>query len=322
MTKILITGGLGFIGSNLARRLVSEGHEVTIVDSLIPEYGGNMYNIFDLRDKLRVNISDIRDPFSLRELLRDIDIVFNLAGQTSHADSMTDPMTDLDINAKAQLSLLEAVRETCPDAVVVFASTRQIYGRPQYLPVDENHPIRPVDVNGVNKVAGEQFHLLYHDVYGIKTVAVRLTNTYGPGMRIKDARQTFLGIWIKNILSGQPIRVFGDGLQKRDFNYVDDVVDALIQASRSPSCFGHAFNLGGPVSYSLSDVAKKMTSLIPSSSWGLVEFPVERKKIDIGDYYSDYSLASKLLGWEPCTSLDEGLKKTICYYKENISYYS
>lgn len=317
----LITGGLGFIGSNLARALCREGHQVTILDSLIPTYGGNLFNVHDIVSQVNINISDLRDPYATRELLKGVDIVFNLAGQTSHSDSMSDPMTDLEINAKAQLSLLESVRHVCPEAVVVFASTRQIYGRPIYLPVDEKHPIRPVDVNGVNKVAGEQFHLLYHDVYNINTTCLRLTNTYGPGMRIKDARQTFLGIWIKNILSNMPIKVFGDGLQKRDFNYVDDVVSALMKASRTPSCFGKAFNLGGSENYSLTDVAKKMTTFVAGSEWALVEFPPDRKKIDIGDYYSDFSMASDLLDWYPSTSLDTGLERTICYYNNTISHY-
>jgi UDP-glucose 4-epimerase len=319
--KVLITGGLGFIGSNLARRLVAEEHSVILVDSLIPQYGGNLFNIHGLENSLVVNISDVRDPYSIRELLKSVDIVFNLAGQTSHADSMSDPFADLDINARAQLSLLEAVRDVVPDAVVVFASTRQIYGRPQYLPVDENHPIRPVDVNGVNKVAGEHFHILYHDVYGIKSTALRLTNTYGPGMRIKDARQTFLGIWIKNILTGQPIQVFGDGLQLRDFNFVDDVVDALIKASTNSSCYGRAFNLGSSEVINLADLATLITDMKHGSHWLNVAFPPERKAIDIGDYYSDYKLAEALTGWRPFTTLPEGIAQTIRYYETHLSQY-
>jgi len=319
--KILITGGLGFIGSNLARRLVCEGHEITLLDSLIPQYGGNLANVSDFRENVLVNISDVRDPYATLELLKGIDIVFNLAGQTSHADSMTDPFTDLDINAKAQLSLLEAVRQVCPEAVVVFASTRQIYGRPQYLPVDEDHPIRPVDVNGVNKVAGEQFHLLYHDVYGIRTTALRLTNTYGPGMRVRDARQTFLGIWIRNLLQGNPILVFGDGKQLRDFNYVDDVVDALVKAAQSPSCYGRAFNLGSPDVIDLATLAQRLCSLRANSSWELVPFPPERKVIDIGDYYSNHALASQLVGWQPSVCLDDGLQRTLDYYCEHLPAY-
>ena len=216
--KILITGGLGFIGSNLARRLVELDNEVTVVDSLIPEYGGNIRNIEGIRDKITINLSDIRDEFSIKELIKNKDFIFNLAGQTSHLDSMENPFTDLEINAKAQLSILEACRQKNPESRIVFASTRQIYGRPQYLPVDEKHPRHPVDVNGVNKIAGEQYHILYHEVYGIASSVLRLTNTYGPRMRIKDARQTFLGIWIRNLLQGKPIQVFGDGKQRRDYN--------------------------------------------------------------------------------------------------------
>lgn len=317
----LITGGLGFIGSHLARRLVQEGHRVTVIDSLIPQYGGNLANVADIHNKITVNISDVRDPFATRELLKGVQWVFNLAGQTSHADSMIDPFTDLDINTKAQLSLLEAVRDVNPEAIVVFASTRQLYGRPQYLPVDEAHPIRPVDVNGVNKLAGEQFHLLYHDVYGIRTCALRLTNTYGPAMRIKDARQTFLGIWVRNLLTNEPIQVFGNGHQLRDFNYVEDVVEALVRAASTEACHGHVFNLGSPEVVSLADLAARMIKLQPGARWELVAFPEERKRIDIGDYYSDHALACRLLGWRPQVGLETGLARTVDYYREHLSLY-
>ena len=224
--KILITGGLGFIGSNLARRLVVHGNTITVVDSLIPEYGGNFRNLHDVQDKITVSRSDVRDVGAINDLIKGHDFLFNLAGQTSHLDSMHDPITDLDINAKAQLSILEACRKYNPDIRIVFASTRQIYGKPKYLPVDEKHPRHPVDVNGINKIAGEQYHILYQEVYGIASSVLRLTNTYGPRMRIKDARQTFLGIWIRNLLEGKPVQVFGDGKQRRDYNYVEDVLDA------------------------------------------------------------------------------------------------
>ena len=319
--KILITGGLGFIGSNLAKRLAQEGHEIVVIDSLIPQYGGNMHNIKGFESLITVNISDIRDPYATRTLIKDADIIFNLAGQTSHADSMHDPFSDLEINAKAQLSLLEAVREVCPESRVVFASTRQIYGRPDYLPVDEKHPIRPVDVNGVNKVAGENYHVLYNNVYGIKTSCLRLTNTYGPGMRIKDARQTFVGIWLRNALEGKTIEVYGDGLQLRDFNYVDDVVEALIKASEQDSCLGKCINLGGTEVLSLVDLAELICAECPKASWKLVPFPEERRAIDIGDYYASCEQAKSLLCWEPKVSMKEGLAKTLEYYEAEIGNY-
>ena len=243
--EILITGGLGFIGSNLARSLVAQGANVTLVDSLIPQYGGNPFNIEDIRDKVSVNFCDVRDTHAMTYLIQGKDYLFNLAGQTSHLDSMTDPHTDLDINAAAQLSILEVCRKENPDIKIVFASTRQLYGKPDYLPVDEKHPIRPVDVNGINKLAGEWYHLLYNNVYGIRSCALRLTNTYGPGMRVKDARQTFLGIWIRLLLEGKPIKVFGDGLQLRDFTYVDDCIEALLLAGASDKANGKVYNLGG-----------------------------------------------------------------------------
>ena len=319
--KVLITGGMGFIGSNLARRLVGLGADVTLVDSLIPEYGGNPFNVNDIREQVRINVCDVRDPFALSYLVQGQDFLFNLAGQTSHMDSMTDPHSDLAINATAQLSLLETCRKVNPAVRLVFASTRQLYGKPDYLPVDEKHPIRPVDVNGINKLAGEWYHLLYSNVYGIRACALRLTNTYGPGMRVKDARQTFLGIWIRSLIEGKPIKVFGDGLQLRDFNYVDDCVDALLLAGAKDEANGKVFNLGSKEVINLKDLAAKLVALSGKGEFELVPFPPERKNIDIGDYYSNYQLIEDTLGWSPQVNLQEGLRRTIDYYQQNHTHY-
>jgi UDP-glucose 4-epimerase len=319
--KILITGGLGFIGSNLARSLVAQVAEVTIVDSLIPQYGGNEFNIEDIRNKVTVNVCDVRDPIAMTNLLKDKDFLFNLAGQTSHMDSMTDPQTDLDINANAQLSILEACRKVNSSIKIVFASTRQLYGKPNYLPVDEKHPIRPVDVNGINKLAGEGYHLLYNNVYGIRACALRLTNTYGPGMRVKDARQTFLGIWLRLLIEGKSIKVFGDGLQLRDFNYVDDCVEALLLAGASDVANGKVYNLGSKEVVGLKALAEMMIKLGYGGAFELVAFPEERKAIDIGDYYSDFSLITEELGWQPKVGLKEGLMRSIDYYQKNYQHY-
>jgi nucleoside-diphosphate-sugar epimerase len=314
--NILITGGIGFIGSALARRLVTLGAQVTLVDSLIPEYGGNLQNIEDIKDKLRINISDVRDPHSMKYLVQDVDILFNLAGQTSHMDSMQDPFTDLEINSKAQLSILEAFQQHNPKVKIVFASTRQIYGKPEYLPVDEKHPIRPVDVNGINKVAGENYHILYNNVYGIRACVLRLTNTFGLGMRIKDARQTFVGIWIRQLLQGKAFEVWG-GEQLRDFNYVEDVVEAFLMAATNKKADGKIFNLGSEEVVSLKQLAELLIDVAKMGQFKIIKFPAERKRIDIGDYYSDYQLISQTLGWKPKTSLREGLEKTIAYYKQH-----
>lgn len=320
-SNVLITGGLGFIGSNLARRLVASHCKVTLVDSLIPEYGGNPFNIQRIAAKVSVNISDVRDPYSFEYLIKGKDFLFNLAGQTSHLDSMTNPHNDLNINAAAQLSILEACRKHNPNIKVVFASTRQIYGKPQYLPVDEKHPIKPVDVNGINKTAGESYHLLYSDVYGIRSSILRLTNTYGPRMRIKDARQTFVGVWIRNLIEGKPILVFGDGTQIRDFNYVDDVVDALIMVAEDSRSDGEVFNLGSSEYISLKDLADLMISLYSKGTCKIVSFPPERKAIDIGDFYSDFGKLNQMLGWKPKTSLLNGMKKSLDYFRKYHKYY-
>ncbi|AGX86152.1 NAD-dependent epimerase/dehydratase family protein [Candidatus Symbiobacter mobilis] len=320
-SSVLITGGLGFIGSNLARVLVEYGAQVTLVDSLIPKFGGNPYNIFDIKDKVTVNVCDVRDPFAIAYLLQGKDYLFNLAGQTSHVDSMSDPQSDLDINTASQLSILEACRKNNPSIKIVFASTRQIYGKPDYLPVDEKHPTRPVDVNGINKLAGESYHLLYNNVYGIRATALRLTNTYGPGMRVQDARQTFLGIWIRMLIEGKPIKVFGDGSQLRDFNYVDDCVTAMLMVGASDAANGKIYNLGSTEVVELRKLAEVLVSLGYGGVYEFEPFPLERKVIDIGDYYSCFGLIARELGWVPKVGLLEGLKKTVKYYQAHHSYY-
>ncbi|OGU55115.1 MAG: NAD-dependent epimerase [Ignavibacteria bacterium GWC2_35_8] len=319
--NVLITGGAGFIGSNLAIKLVELEAYVTVIDSLIPEYGGNLFNLDPIKDKVKLNISDVRDEHSMKYLIKEHDYLFNLAGQTSHIDSMNNPYADLEINARSQLSILEACRRYNPEIKIVFASTRQIYGKPQYLPVDEKHPLYPVDVNGINKMAGEWYHLLYYDVYKIRSVVLRLTNTYGPRMRVKDARQTFLGIWIKNVIEGNKILVFGDGKQIRDFNYVDDVVNAILLSAQSEDADGMIFNLGADDPINLEDTAKLMIEISHNANYELVPFPAERKAIDIGDYYADYRKIRSKLGWQPKISLKDGLKLTINYYQEFDKHY-
>ena len=321
-TRALVTGGLGFIGSHLAARLVELGAEVTIVDSLIPEYGGNEYNVREIRDRVRVNYSDIRDPWSIRYLVQRQDLVFNLAGQVSHMDSMQDPETDLDINCKSQLSLLEACRSNNPDVRIVFAASRQQYGRPQFVPVTEDHPMVPVDVNGINLIAGESYHLLYNDVYGIRATSLRLTNTYGPHLLMKHGRQGFITVFIRRALEGEDLQVFGDGAQLRDFTYVSDVVDAFLAVALAEEAYGKAFNVGGMKPVSLLEVAELCQRLAGAGGTiQAVPWPDARKKIDIGSIYVDHARLAEATGWEPTVGLEEGLARTFAFYRAHGDHY-
>jgi nucleoside-diphosphate-sugar epimerase len=313
--NVLVTGGLGFIGSNIALRLVELGADVTLVDSMLPAYGATLRNIEPVRDRVHVNFSDVRDEHSLRYLVQGQDLIFSLAGQISHSESMRDPMTDLEINCHSQLSLLECCRHGNPDVRIVFASTRQLYGRPQYLPVDEDHPLLPVDVNGINKLAAERYYTLYHQVHGITSVSLRLTNTYGPRMDLANDTKGFTGVFIRQALAGEKIRVYGTGRQRRDFNYVDDVVDALLLAGEVEAIHGQVFNLGHPEPRSLLEFVEALREFA-DFEYERVPFPPEIEAIDIGDYYGDFSRFRDATGWTPRVSLRDGLERTLDYYRK------
>ena len=318
--NVLILGGMGFIGSNLAIRLVEYGAHVTVVDSMLPQYGGNKANLEAVDGQININWSDIRDQYSLNYLVQDADVIYSVAGQTSHIESMTDPMTDLDINCRSQLAILEACRACNSEAVLVYASTRQLYGRPQYLPVDENHPVNPVDVNGVNKLAAENYYTLYSNVYGMKTVSLRLTNTYGPRQHLSGDKQGFAGIFIRRAISGEPIRIFGTGEQLRDFNYIDDVVDAFLVTTFNKASYGNVYNLGAKRHYSLLDFVKILHESCEFSH-ELIPFPKDHEVIDIGDYYASFDLFREVTGWSPEIELQEGLNKTVAYFEPRRSLY-
>lgn len=319
--RILITGGLGFIGSNLARRLAMAGVEdVCLIDFLDSRYGGNFANIHEFKNRVRVVVADVRDQMLMTELVRGQDVLFNLAGQISHLGSIQDPRTDLEINGSSVLSILEICRLHNPSIKIVYSGTRQIYGRPRYLPVDEKHPMEPVDFNGISKLAGGWYHILYNHVYGMKTSTLRLTNVYGPRMWVKDGHLSFIGLWFRQMVEGQELLIFGDGQQIRDFNDVEDVVDALLLTAASPVSDGQVYNLGGePIS--LLDLARVMVEVNGSGSYRLVEFPPERKLIDIGDYYGDYTKIRTELGWEPRIKLQDGIARTLAYYRKHKEHY-
>jgi UDP-glucose 4-epimerase len=318
--RCLITGGIGFIGSNLAHRLVELGAEVLLVDSLIPDYGGNLFNIEGICDRVRVNISDVRDATSINYLVQEQDFIFNLAGQRSHIDSMRDPYTDLEINCRSQLSILEACRHYNPGAKIVYAGTRQVYGVPEYLPVDERHLLHPTDVNGINIMAGEWYHILYNNVYGVRCTSLRLTNTYGPRQLMKHSRQGFAPWFMRQAIDDDEIQIFGDGEQRRDFTYVDDAIDAFLRAAASYAANGQIFNLGGEVA-SLQTFAELLIDIAGSGRYRLVPFPPEHKIVDIGDYYADTTKIASMLGWHPRTSLEDGLRLTIEYYRRHKAHY-
>lgn len=318
--KALVVGGAGFIGSTLARRLVDLGVNVTVVDNLCANCGANLFNLEGYLDKIQYLEGDVGDAGLADDAVRDQHFIFSLAGHTSHMDSMKDPFSDLSMNVIAKLSILEACRRINPRVRILYTSTRQIYGRPHYLPVRETHPLSPVDVNGINEISAEHYHSLYHRIHNLETTILRLTNVYGPRMRIKDARQNFMGWWFQRLLTGEEIRVYGDGQQLRDLLFVEDVVNALLAAALQPVSIGEVFNLGGPP-ISLLDLAKCMVEVHGGGSYQLVPFPKEQKSIDIGSYYGDYAKATRILGWTPMTSLAEGLSRTFEYFREHLDMY-
>lgn len=319
--RVLITGGLGFIGSNLALRLAALGAQTTLVDSLIPDYGGNWFNIEPIRAQVRVNLADVRDAHAMNALVPGFDYLFNLAGQVSHLDSMSDPFTDLEINTRSQLSILEACRRRNPAIRIVYAGTRQQYGKPDYLPLDERHLQHPTDINGVNKLAGEWYHIIYHQVYGLSACSLRLTNTYGPRQLLRHNRQGFIGWFMRLALEGAEIAVYGDGRQRRDLTYVDDVVDAFLLAGAHPAAVGQVFNLGGLAPVALADLAQMLVELTGRGRVRLIPWPADRQKIDIGDVFSSYARIEAALGWRPIIPLEEGLRRTLAFYEQFGSHY-
>jgi UDP-glucose 4-epimerase len=319
--RVLITGGLGFIGSNLAHRLVGLGADVLIVDSLLPDYGGNLFNVEGIEDRLRINIADVRQATTMNYLVRGREVIFNLAGQVSHIDSMRDPHTDLEINCVSQLTILEACRQHNPATKVVFAGTRQVYGRPERLPVDETHLVRPTDINGINKAAGENYHIVYNNVFGVRACSLRLTNVYGPRQLIRHSRQGFIGWFIRLALEGREIQIYGDGSQVRDFVYVDDVSDAFLRAGFHEECNGDVFNVGGDEPIAHRDLAELLVLEAGRGSARLVPWPDEKRRIDIGSFYSDSSKFTATTGWRPTVPLRDGFSRTLAYYGAHYAQY-
>jgi UDP-glucose 4-epimerase len=319
--RVMVTGGLGFIGSNLARQLVELGADVLLVDSLIPDYGGNLFNVDGFAERLHVNIADIRQQSTMNYLVRDRAVIFNLAGQVSHIDSMREPYTDLEVNCRSQLTILEACRNYNPSVKVVFAGTRQVYGRPDSLPVTETHLVRPTDVNGINKAAGENYHLVYNNVFGVRACSLRLTNVYGPRQLIKHNRQGFIGWFIRTAIEDKTIQIYGDGSQLRDLVFVDDAADAFLRAGALDGCNGEVFNIGGSQPISLRDLATELVTVAGSGRVEFIGWPSEKKAIDIGSFYADSSKFMRATGWTPGVQLSDGLRRTVNFYRQHLTQY-
>jgi len=319
---VMITGGLGFIGSNLARQLVALGADVLLVDSLIPDYGGHLFNIDGIADRVHVNIADIRQQSTMNYLVRDRAVIFNLAGQVSHIDSMRDPYTDLEINCRSQLTMLEACRYYNPGVKVVFAGTRQVYGRPDSLPVTEGHLVRPTDVNGINKAAGEYYHLVYNNVFGVRACSLRLTNVYGPRQLIHHNRQGFIAWFIRLAIEDRTIPIYGDGSQLRDFVYVDDAADAFLRAGALDVCNGEVFNVGGDEPLSHRDLTSMLIDVSGTGRVEYVEWPAAKKAIDIGSFYADSTKFKCATGWSPTVAMRDGLTRAIDFYRAHFDRYA
>jgi UDP-glucose 4-epimerase len=321
-SRALVTGGLGFLGSNLTRALAEGGTEVTVLDAVVEGSGANRFNLEDLSDRVEFIEADLGDYPHLADAVRGMDAIYDLVAQTGHMASMHNPTADLYANVGVRIPLLDACRKENPEARLVFTSTRQVYGRPESLPVDEGHPLAPPDVNAINKIAAEHYYALYGQRYGLRACVLRLTNCFGPRMRVTDARQSVVGAWIRAALDGEPITVWGDGSQIRDLNYVDDVVDAMIRASARVEAVGRILNLGSsPVT--LRELAEAIVEVSGSGSVEIAPFPEGRRAIDIGSYHADFREATRLLGWEPRVSLHDGLRRTLDFYRlHRDSYWS
>lgn len=318
--RCVVTGGLGFIGSNLARALAAAGAHVAVIDALVPHHGGNPRNLEGVA--ATVHVADMADAAVAGAVLRGATHVFTVAGQVSHSASMADPGFDLDVNARAQVAFLDAVRATCPGAVVVHTSTRQVYGRAVRLPVDEGHPTEPPDANAVSKLAGEEYHLLYHRVYGLRACVLRLTNTYGPCQRLTGADMGFLPAFIARALRGQPLTVYGEGEQVRDCLHVDDALRAIAAAATTPGAAGRVYNVGHTEALSLRTIAEVMARAAGGGEVVSVPWPPDRARIDIGSSQLDCTRAQRELGWQPAIRFAEGITATLAFYREHPWYLS
>jgi len=319
--RVLITGGLGFIGSNLAIRLVGQGAIVTIVDSMISEYGGNLFNIEDIKDNVKINYCDITDKNAMEYIVRNQDYIFHLAGQVSHIMSFTNPYHDIDYNITGTVILLEACRKYNNNVKIIYTGTRGQYGSATILPVNEESPTNPKGLYEITNLTAEKIFLVYNEVHGIKSVLTRLTNAYGPRAQMKTNKYGVANWFVRLVIDNEVIPIYGSGLIKRDFIYIDDVVDALLMLPLEEKCFGQIFNIGSDYVSNFKELAETIIATAKQSRIEFTPFSEERKKQEPGDFYSDISKINKYIGWKPKVTLKDGVQCTVDFYKKNKTYY-
>jgi UDP-glucose 4-epimerase len=319
--NVLITGGLGFIGSNLAVRLANLGAKVTVLDAMIPDYGGNEFNIYPVRDQVKVNYCDIRDESAVNYLVRNQDFIFHLAGQVCHIMSLSNPFPDIEMNITGTAIVMEACRKYNKDAIVVYTGTRGQYGESVSLPVNEEAATNPKGIYEISNLTAEKIIKVYNDVHGIRSVLLRLTNIYGPRSQMLHSRFGVCNWFVRLAVDDQTIQVYGDGSILRDFVYVDDCVDAILRTSVTPECYGEIFNVGSDIPVSFRELVSTIIDVSKSGRWEFAEFSAERKALEPGDFYSDITKINKYVGWRPQTSLADGLKQTVDYYRKHKEQY-
>jgi nucleoside-diphosphate-sugar epimerase len=318
---VLITGGAGMIGSTIAHQAVAQGARVSILDAMLPLYGGNLFNLQGILPQVRFIQGDIRDLDLMRRVVPGYDFIFSLAGQVSYVDSNTDPLMDLEINCKGHLQVLEACRLENPRARLLFASSRFVYGRIEYNPVDEGHPFNCLSIYGIHKLAGEKYYRFYQEAYGVPTVSVRIANPYGPRQQMKHSKYGIVNWFIRLALDGQPLTVFGDGLQRRDYIFNEDLAAGCIALMLSPGTEGQVYNLGTGTGVPFIEMAQLVAAAVPGAELRQVEWPQDRYFVETGDYLSDISRITAVSGWQPRTSIEAGIERTVAYYRAHRQQY-
>jgi nucleoside-diphosphate-sugar epimerase len=304
------------IGSTLAHLAVQAGAQVTILDAMLPAYGGNLFNLKDIFGAIKFIQGDIRDGSLIKGLVREADLIFSLAGQVSYVDSNTDPLLDLDINCKGHLLVLEACREARTRARLVFASSRFVYGKIDYNPVDEGHPFNCLSIYGIHKLAGEKYYRFYHEAYGLDTVSVRIANPYGPRQQMKHSKYGIVNWFIRLALEGKPLTIYGKGRQERDYIFVEDLAEAMLALAQAPGVSGEVFNLGSATRTPFLEMAHLVAKAVPGTQVQQVEWPADRYFVETGDYVSEIGKLTRAVGWRPQTSLKEGIGRTVAFYSK------